>query len=237
MNKNSNTYIFFYIVAMVVLVAAVLSFVATKLKPLQDYNIEVKKKQDILKTIQIVCDSDDVIENYNKYIIDSKVVSLSGEIRDSVEAFDVNLKKEQAKPIEKYNLPIFIGQLDDGAKKYIIPLLGKGLWGPIWGYIALNDDFSTVYGASFSHKSETPGLGAEIATEDFQKQFISKKILNSENEFISIEVKKGGVPEDSKNAVDGVSGGTITSKGLESMIRDCMKPYMNYFKQQLINVE
>lgn len=233
MEKNSNTYIFIYAVLMVVLVAAALSFVATKLKPRQDFNVEVQKKQDILKALQIESNADNAIEKYDKYIVESFVVNDAGELMDSVKAFDVDLKKEQAKPLAEWNLPVFIGKLDDGSTKYIIPLYGKGLWGPIWGYIALNDDMNTIFGASFDHKSETPGLGAEINTPAFQKQFMEKKILNENQEFVSVKVVKGGASEDDIHGVDAISGGTITSHGLEKMVDVCLAPYLNYFKLQL----
>ncbi len=233
MNKNSNTYIFIYAVVMVVLVAATLSFVATKLKPFQDFNVEVQKKQDILKALQIESNADNAIEKYDKYIVETSVVNNAGEILEGTEAFKINLKQEKAKPEAERNYAVFVGKLDDGSTKYIIPLLGAGLWGPIWGYIALNDDMSTVYGASFDHKSETPGLGANIATLDFQAQFPGNKILNEQQEFVSIKVVKGGADKNDIHAVDAISGGTITSNGLEEMIEACLKPYMNYINKQL----
>ncbi|HRW22050.1 MAG TPA: NADH:ubiquinone reductase (Na(+)-transporting) subunit C, partial [Bacteroidales bacterium] len=114
--------------------------------------------------------------------------------------------------------------------KYIIPLSGKGLWGPIWGYIALNEDMTTVFGATFSHKSETPGLGAEIETDWYQQKFSEKKIFDENGDFVSIKVVKGGAPPDNIHGVDAISGGTITSNGLEDMLFDCLKlyePYLN----------
>jgi Na+-transporting NADH:ubiquinone oxidoreductase subunit C len=165
--------------------------------------------------------------------VETRVVNQAGELVDSVDAFKVNLKKEQAKELSEWNLPIFVGKLEDGSTKYIIPLYGKGLWGPIWGYIALNDDMNTIYGASFDHKSETPGLGSEINTAPFMDQFKAKQIMNSDQEFVSVLVVKGGAQDGDPNAVDAISGGTITSKGLEKMVYTCMEPYMNYFKSQL----
>jgi Na+-transporting NADH:ubiquinone oxidoreductase subunit C len=233
MDKNSNTYIFIYAVLMVVIVAAVLSFIATKLKPFQDFNEEVQKKQDILKAIQVDSNAETAVDLYDKYIVDSRVVNSEGDLLEGEEAFEINLKKELDKPLEERHLPIFVSALDDGGTKLIIPLQGKGLWGPIWGYISLNNDMKTIYGASFDHKSETPGLGAEINTEKFQEQFLGKKIMNEDQEFVSVKVVKGGAEDDNPHAVDGVSGGTITSDALEDMMYDCLKPYMNYFERIL----
>ncbi len=233
MDKNSNTYIFIYAVLMVVIVAAVLSFIATKLKPFQDFNEEVQKKQDILKAIQVDTNAETALDLYDKYIVDSRVVNSEGKLLEGQNAFKTDLKKEISKPVPDRSLPIFVSAIDDGSTKLIIPLQGKGLWGPIWGYISLNDDMKTIYGASFDHKSETPGLGAEINTEKFQAQFLGKKILNDDQEFVSVKVVKGGAEEDNPYAVDAISGGTITSNGLEDMMYDCLEPYMNYFKQEL----
>ncbi len=108
---------------------------------------------------------------------------------------------------------------------------GKGLWGPIWGYIALSEDFNAIYGANFDHKSETPGLGAEINEQWFQDMFKGKNIFNEQGKFVSVEVMKGGAPDDAAHAVDAISGGTITSNGLENMIMDCLAPYQAYFEK------
>jgi Na+-transporting NADH:ubiquinone oxidoreductase subunit C len=125
-------------------------------------------------------------------------------------------------------LPVFICE-KEGNTYYIVPLRGKGLWGPIWGYISFENDLNTVYGAVFDHKSETPGLGAEIKESWFQENFRGKKIFK-DGEFESIEVAKGGADDTDQYAVDAISGGTITSKGLESMIHDCLKSYSTYFE-------
>ena len=116
-------------------------------------------------------------------------------------------------------------------KCFIIPLRGKGLWGPIWGYIALRDDINTVYGAVFAHKSETPGLGAEINQGFFQEPFRDKKIFNENNEFVSIKVIKGGAPEGSLHGVDGISGGTITSDGVTDMLKERVGRYLPYLEK------
>ena len=141
-------------------------------------------------------------------------------------------------PYEKYitdtvagpdQLPLFICTLDNGTRKYIIPLHGKGLWGPLWGYLALDDDFSTIYGAVFDHISETPGLGAEITTLFFSDPFRGKSLYHWD-QFVSISVLKQGRSQNNPNAVDGISGGTLTSRGVENMIRESLKPYLPFLK-------
>jgi Na+-transporting NADH:ubiquinone oxidoreductase subunit C len=128
-------------------------------------------------------------------------------------------------------LPVYICNKEN-KEYYVFALRGKGLWGPIWGYISLADDFNTVYGAYFDHKSETPGLGAEIKTSPFQQQFRNKKLYDENNQFVSIQVIKGGASESNPHGVDAVSGGTITSKGLEKMLQDWLSQYNTFIQKQ-----
>lgn len=234
MKNFSNTYIFTFSAIMVITVAAILSIVAMQLQPMQKKNFERNKKQNILLSLNIESSKDNAIEKYDKYIVDSYVISHKGEKKEDVDAFYVNLAKELEKPVEKRNFPIFVGSVED-SKQYIIPVRGKGLWGPIWGYIALKDDYNTIYGTNFSHDSETPGLGAEIANRPFQKQFIGKKIFDENGNFTSVKVIKGEAPADAKHAVDGISGGTITSKGVDKMLDNVLGSYVPYFKQKRKN--
>lgn len=234
MKNFSNTYIFTFSAIMVITVAAILSIVAMQLQPMQKKNFERNKKQNILLSLNIESSKDNAIEKYDKYIVDSYVISHKGEKKEDVDAFYVNLAKELEKTVEKRNFPIFVGSVE-GSKQYIIPVRGKGLWGPIWGYIALKDDYNTIYGTNFSHDSETPGLGAEIANRPFQKQFIGKKIFDESGNFTSVKVIKGEAPADAKHAVDGISGGTITSKGVDKMLDNVLGSYVPYFKQKRKN--
>lgn len=236
MNKQSNLYIFVYSSVMVIIVAALLAIASTALKPFQQKNIETEKRLDILKSVGRAQDAEQaknkhkyIEAEFSKVIVEQFAVNVSGSRVEGVDPFKVNLKVEHAKPTEEQNLPVFVAQLDDGSKKFIVPLLGRGLWGPIWGYVSLNDDFNTIYGASFAHKSETPGLGAEIATLDFQEQFKGKQIFEN-GKFVSISVVKGGVQPDNVHGVDAVSGGTITSLGLENMLKDGLEGYQEFFK-------
>ena len=105
------------------------------------------------------------------------------------------------------------------------------MWGPIWGYIALNDDLNTVYGVSFAHKSETPGLGAEIVTQSFRGQFAGKQIF-SNGVLSSLQVVKGGGTEHNAHAVDAISGGTMTSKGVEAMLLNSLQAYKAFIARQ-----
>ena len=116
----------------------------------------------------------------------------------------------------------------NGETKYILPMNGAGLWGAIWGYMALNDDRNTVYGVFFNHAGETPGLGAEIVTTNFRNPFIGKHLLNADNEFVSIAIEKAGTKVEGRDQVDAISGGTITSKGVETMLSTSLGNYEKF---------
>ena len=127
-------------------------------------------------------------------------------------------------------LPVYVCTLADGSRKYILPVYGAGLWGPIWGYVAVDSDGSTIYGAYFAHQGETPGLGAEIEKPAFSDHFEGRHLFK-EGKFQPIEVvKKGMVPTDGADYVDGISGGTITSKGVGAMLDNCLTPYKKFLR-------
>lgn len=142
-----------------------------------------------------------------------------------------NVNSKITKIEDERKLPVFICTKEDGSKYYVFPLRGKGLWGPIWGYISLESDMNTVYGAVFDHKTETPGLGAEIKEKWFQANFRGKKLFEN-NQFKSIAVAKKGTVEPSNYNVDAISGGTITSKGVQAMIYDCLIGYEPFLEMK-----
>ena len=238
MRSFSNTYIFVFSLIMVTIVAVLLSFVSMSLKPRQLLNIETEKKDNILTTVGVTEEAVGVDKNtfisdeFKKYITDSYCVDYNGNKVDA-DAFEVtlNLEEEIRKPREERNYPVFVYTGDDGTERYVVPVRGRGLWGPIWGYIALESDLNTIAGTVFDHEGETPGLGAQIATVPFEKEFNGKTIFNDAGEFVSIEVVKGGADPSDKHGVDAISGGTITSKGLQAMLSDCLSGYVAYFKE------
>jgi Na+-transporting NADH:ubiquinone oxidoreductase subunit C len=227
MKHFSNRYIFIFSSVMVVAVATLLSLAATLLQPAQEKNLEIEKKKSMLESINIPADRNNAETLYDKYIKESFVLNSKGETVEGVEAFDVELNIEQKKPPEQQYLPVFNATPDDGEKIIILPLEGKGLWGPIYGYISLKADMNTIYGVTFDHKGETPGLGAEINTPEFESMFPGKKLFD-DGKFVSIHVIKGGAKSGDPHGVDAISGGTITSKGLEKMLLDCVGKYNDY---------
>ncbi len=231
----SNRYIFTYATVMIIIVASILATASSVLKPFQEQNIKMEKIKNILITAGAIDENQkytfpELEEKFNAIVNEQIVVNSKGEKVDGVIAFDVEMAIENKKEnVEERNLPVFIATMDDGVKKYIVPLRGKGLWGPIWGYIALMEDLNTVCGATFGHKGETPGLGAEIVTKKFRKQFDGDQIYDDEGNFVSIGVIKGGTLPANIHGVDAISGGTITSKAVEAMLRDNISLYDTYF--------
>ncbi len=237
MKSFSNTYIFVFSTVMVMLVATLLSFVAEQLKPFQEKNVEIEKKLDILRSVGIARDIDEVKDKntyvedtFDKNITQSFAVDGAGTLKADVDAFRVNLKAELAKGPEEQSLPVYVYVDEGGTEIYIVPMLGKGLWGPIWGYISLEEDMSTIYGAIFAHAKETPGLGAEINTDWYQAQYEGKKLFDDAGKFASIRVVKGGADPSDPHAVDAISGGTITSVALQEMMEECLGNYETFFK-------
>ena len=229
MDKQGNTYTFIYATVMVVLVAALLAFVAQVLKPAQNKNEEIAKKIEILRSVNIESTAADAEAKYEKYIgANAYILNFAGEKQEG-NAFTVDLSKELKKEASQRLYPVYECTLDGSVKKFIIPVRGKGLWGPIWGFVSLNDDKSTIYGATFAHKGETPGLGAEIDKTTFQAPFKGKSIFK-DGTLVSIQVMKAGAHVDPSHEVDAISGGTITSKGVESMLKDCLAGYEKFLK-------
>jgi len=232
MDKNNNKYIILYSTTIVIIVATLLTIVAVGLKPKQEYNKKVEKMQNILASINITSTPESAEKLFNNYIISSLTIDTKNNIINSSKAFDINIEIESKKAPEKRILPIFIAKTPDNKTKYILSLYGKGLWGPIWGYIALDDDKNTIYGTFFDHKSETPGLGAEINTIEFQKQFIGKKLFDDNLNFISIKTIKGGADKNNQHQVDAISGATITSNGVSDMLFSEIKLYELFLKSK-----
>ena len=221
---------------MVVIVAAVLAFVSLSLKDKQNENISNEKQQYLLASVGLGADA-----NFAEVIKEAIVVDGNGKIVNTAtsdiaksEAFNISTSEQTAlikngAPKEELRLPVFVADLPDGSQAYIFSAYGAGLWGPIWGWVSLKTDLSTVVGVKFDHSGETPGLGAEIATPKFAGQFTGKEMF-TEGEFTSIAIVKGGAKEGSTNEVDAISGGTITSKALDASIRMWMEAYLPYIK-------
>lgn len=195
MKKFSNTYIFLYITALVMITAIVLTTVSISLKPRQDANKQAEKAQQILQA-----------SGYKDVRRDQ-----------SVDLFQKVATLKTETPRETFDI-----RCADGSEGIVVTLSGKGLWGPIWGYAVLSKDHQTIKGITFSHKSETPGLGAKITEEAFTKAFVGKKLYDANGKFVSVRVVAKGKGEsiDPANKVDAITGATLTSKGVDKMLME-----------------
>ncbi|PCH93008.1 MAG: NADH:ubiquinone reductase (Na(+)-transporting) subunit C [Bacteroidetes bacterium] len=238
-DKNGNGFTFVFATVMVVVVATLLALASINLKPFQQKNVSEEKMQNILKTINVNCSRAEAPGRFGEYVkrrvvldYSSKVIWESEEAIDNMnkaDAFNINTKKEfKALDVDERKYPVYICE-KDGETYYVIPMIGSGLWGPIWGYVALESDLNTVYGASFDHDKETPGLGAEINTAEFQAQFPGEHLFDESGNFVSIKVKKGGARPEDLHGVDAITGGTITSNGVTEMLGRTLKVYESYF--------
>ena len=231
MNRRGNLYTIIYIVALVVVVGAALAFTSISLKDRQQANVEADKMAQILASVQITPEPGQVIDDYKRFITDTYCVDMQGNrIEGATAAFDVDVDAQSKEAPDKRLLPVYECTLDDGSVKYIMPMYGAGLWGPIWGYISVDADGSTIYGTYFAHQGETPGLGAEIEKPKFREQFDGKHLIKN-GAFVPVAVVKHGLaPQGNEDYVDGISGGTITSKGVGAMIDNCLSPYSSFLE-------
>ena len=223
MNTNSNVYTIIYSAVIVVIVAAVLAVAAMAFKPMQTANI----KAETLSQMMVAAGLGTMDEFQEMVNLDGNKVADLKTDKDNIELVD-NFKPQDV-AIKKHGdatLPVY--KFKSGAT--VIPIYGAGLWGPVWGYIALDTDYSTILGVYFDHSGETPGLGSKIKDDpEFQAQFIGKSfdLDNAENPF---DILKGGVPEGNNHAVDAISGSTMTCRGLDTGMDLWIGAYVNYLK-------
>lgn len=217
MNKNSNLYIVVYATVMVVVVATLLAVAAMSLQSRQQANMLGEKKSAILSSL------DAAAENYDEFIT-ALVVNAQGEV---IEGDALELLFDMKGAFEAGTYPIF--KAANG--RVVVPVYGSGLWGPIWGYLALEPDMNTVVGIVLDHSGETPGLGAEIATPKHQAQYVGKTIFEGE-ELVAITLRKGGA-QNPAHEVDAISGGTKTSDGVSLMLLNSLNNYLPYLKAQI----
>ena len=206
MNTNKNSYIIVYSAVMVIIVSFLLAFIFQALKPMQDVNVALDKKKQILASLNIRDLANNEAEA--KY---GEVVKKEVTIGDGLMLYDCQV---------------------DGKQKYVVPVRGMGLWGPIWGYVALDEDKNTVYGAYFNHESETAGLGAEIKdSRAWQDQFRGKKVFAADGETVAIAVKKKADVKNPESECDAVTGATLTSDGVSLMLQESFAKYKSFLKK------
>ena len=219
MKTNSNSYTIIYSAVIVVIVAFLLAFVFQALKPMQDANVALDKKKQILNSLNIRdLSNEEADAKYKEVVIADEVIDEKGKVVEAgTQGGEKAGFKLESKDYKAGKLALYICKVN-GSRKYVIPVYGMGLWGPISGYIALNEDKATVYGAYFNHESETAGLGAEIKDNvAWQEKFQGKKVFTSgDDKTIALGVEKNVT--DPATQVDAVTGATLTSNGLRDML-------------------
>jgi Na+-transporting NADH:ubiquinone oxidoreductase subunit C len=257
-NKNSTVYTFGFSIAMVIVVGTSLAYTSLSLKDRQDANAADKKMMNILSAIGVDADRGNAGALFADYVVERVSIDGSGrqvnstvspvDPKDKQDPFSIEVMKDYRAKIKSAvkaadgdaaNLQSALESAElqfplyrcskDNQDLFVVPLVGSGLWGPIWGFVALEDDMTTIYGANFDHKTETPGLGAEIREGFFTDKFRGKK-LNTAGPLL-FSVLKGGA-QTNEYSVDGITGGTITSKGVDEMINRTLAVYLRYFESQ-----
>jgi len=252
---NSNKYTFAFAAVMVILVASLLAFASESLKDKQKANVQIEKMQNILASVGHTPSVEEAAATFSAKVKRQIVLNGNGleETASDRKAFDIDVQKDYRGGLSKTYAqfrkgtaewewdglraaltgggaayPLYEVETAKGETAYVVPMVGTGLWGPIWGYVAVGPDGTTVVGASFDHKTETPGLGAEINQPFFQDPFIGKQLLNESGAFVGISVVKGGA-KGSIHGVDAISGGTITSNGVTEMLQRTLQIYAPFF--------
>lgn len=227
LNTNGNGYIIMYSCLMVVIVAFLLAYVSSALKPQQDINVALDKKTQILAALNIHDISGQAAEaKYAEVVTADPVLDATGQQTAATGGFALNSGDYKAGHYAIYLCNVA------GQKKYVVPVYGMGLWGPIWGYIAVDADGKTIYGAYFNHEGETAGLGAEIKdSREWQSRFAGKTIYAADGT-PAIAVKKASEVKNPQSEVDAVTGATLTSNGVSDMLRDGFAKYKAYFDKQ-----
>lgn len=242
---DNNLYTIFFSVIMVLVVGTLLAFLASSLKPRIIENMRFEKQQNILYAMGVhnnqgdndvqFISTDVVGEVFEQYIANQYYIQ-GGEIMEDNEAYLIELAREEAlarNPDYQKRYPLFVGE-KDGETYYIVPVLGKGLWDAIWGFIALDQDM-VVQGVYFDHKAETPGLGANIKERFFMDKFKGEHIFDEEGYFAGIDVAKGNNDpanvRKTDNKVDAIAGSTITGDGVTVMLRNYLRTYIPYIQQ------
>jgi Na+-transporting NADH:ubiquinone oxidoreductase subunit C len=242
--RQSNTYIIGFTIALTVIVGGSLAFTSQILAPRQKISVELDTKSQILSSVMnldsLKKNKVDIIGLYQKSIR-SMVIDFNGnevtqdEKGNALEAENVDVAKNFKKKVEERHYPVFMYMSPSNPNQveaYIMPIYGNGLWDRIWGFVALRSDLNTIYGVSFGHKAETPGLGARITTSEIQSRYIGKRVFDERGNLKGVNMVKGekGLPLDPHH-VDGMSGATITGKGVNDMLINYLGHYGSFFQK------
>ncbi len=233
-DKNSNSFTFIFATVMVVVVGTLLAVTFLALKPAYDENVRREKMQNILASIKVKVERDAAPAKYEELVKETLLIDANGAPAEG-DAFSLDVLKQYKDwkagvgTAEDMKFPVYKANTE-GKELFVLPMVGTGLWGPVWGYVSVESDGRTIYGSTFDHKGETPGLGAEISTPVFIDQFPGKTITEEDGSYTGIKVYKGGSQTTDPHGVDGISGGTITSDGVSEMLLRTLAVYDKYLK-------
>ena len=229
---RSNTYTLVFTSIVTIVLGFFLALAADGLRDLQDLNVENDMRKNILLSLgfkpgaETPWTSDDIQKLFEENI-EALVLDASGQ-RTEKDPKEIDTEKDLE------FLPIYLKKIGDEVGGYAIPIAGKGLWSTLYGYFAIEPDGRTVMGITFYKHGETPGLGGEVDKVWFQQNFIGKRFVDENDQLLGIHVIKGKVQSDDQEAyhkVDGISGATMTGKGLEYFLKDDLAKYEPFFKE------
>lgn len=241
-NTDKNSYTILFATGMVIIVGALLAFMASNFKEKITENKRIEKQQNILYAMGVNENDDTSVEfvsksivgqEFAKYIVKQYVIT-GTEATEDANAYLIDIKKEAAaakNPNLTRRLPLFVGE-KEGVIYYIVPVRGKGLWDAVWGYVAIDNQL-VIQGVFFDHAGETPGLGSNIKERFFMDDFKGEHFLDGET-FKGVTAAKGNA--DPKNIdkndfeVDAIAGATITGDGISAMLKKDLQLYLPYLK-------
>ncbi|MEP2023553.1 MAG: NADH:ubiquinone reductase (Na(+)-transporting) subunit C [Reichenbachiella sp.] len=243
--QRSNLYIIVFSAVLTIVLGGLLSGTSVVLKPLQNKQVELDTKKKILGAVMDISnieEANEILALYEKRVT-STVVDINGELMakdakgNPLVAEKIDFQKNHnkfKKDVEARPYPVFMYMKEDGSgvDAYIFPMFGAGLWDWISGFVAVDSDLNTVRGVAFDHKSETPGLGARITDEAVKSRYEGKKLYGEDGKLQSVSMVKGekGEPLDPHH-IDGMSGATLTGKGVNAMLKDYFGYYGSFIEK------
>jgi len=237
--RQSNSYIIIYSAVLTVVCGGLLAFASEGLKEKQQANVLMEQKYNILSTVVEVKEGENIAALYEKRVR-AFVIDNNGDVKEGMKATEVDLAAQYKKKPEERLLPVyeFLSETDPNkVTNVVIPVYGYGLWNNISGFVAMEEDFNTLKGVKFQHVGETPGLGARIADDDdVRARYQGKKVFEGD-ELASVTMMKGEGNDWSQDPhkVDGMSGATLTAKGVNNMLKDYFTCYEKYLKKNKKN--